>query len=419
MANKERTNASEESDEAFGSNAVRLSMRDWVVTTSIVLSVMVFTPVVWKYLEPFDPPTDFRVPYGLSDDYWTYQRHVDRTVKDERILLIGDSVVWGEYVDPQHTLSHCLNELRGETRFANGGLNGTHPLALQGLARHYATELRDTRVILHCNLLWMSSAERDLQTEKEMAFNHPRLVPQFVPRIACYKAPAAERMGIVIDQHLSLRTWVNHLRVADFDGLDMHSWTLENPYANLFERISLQSTQPKDEPHSLPIVWTERGIQPQDIPWIDLDTSLQWQAFRKTARLLRDRGNSVFVIIGPFNEHMLTAESRERYGTMSRQVESWLDDEAIPCFAAAPLPSDEYADASHPLSAGYARLAERVSLHSEFQRWLGGRPHSVVDQRGSIVWNASPVERNRIPTKREVGLAACELVPLFKSRHSL
>ncbi|MBI2480286.1 MAG: hypothetical protein HYV60_17130 [Planctomycetia bacterium] len=374
MTNQDRTNANEVTDAPRASNAIRLSVRDWVVATSIALSIMVLTPVVWKYLEPFDPPTDFRVPYDLSDDYWTYQQHVDRAIKDDRIPIIGDSVVWGEYVDPRHTLSYYLNELHGETRFANGGLNGAHPLALQGLVRHYAKNVRDRPVILHCNLLWMSSVERDLQTDKEVAFNHPRLVPQFVPRMACYKAPAAERMGIVIDQHLSLRTWVHHLRVADFDGLDVHSWTLEHPYANLFERISLPSTQPKDEPHSLPLVWTERGIQPQDIPWINLDTSLQWQAFRTTVQLLRDRGNRVFVIVGPFNEHMLTADSRERYGTVSRQVESWLDEEAIPCFAAAPLPSGEYADASHPLSAGYTRLAEQVSLQADFQRWLGGRP---------------------------------------------
>lgn len=374
MTHKERTNTGEGPDVQFGSNAVRLSMRDWVIATSIVLLVMILTPLVWKHLEAFDPQTGFRVPYDLSDDYWTYQRLVDRTINDKRILIIGDSVIWGEYVDPHHTLSHYLNELDGETRFANGGLNGTHPLALQGLVQHYAKDVKDSRVILHCNLLWMSSAERDLQTEKEMAFNHPRLVPQFVPGIPCYKAPADERMGIVIDHHISLRTWVNHLRVAAFDSLDVHSWTMENPYANPFERIRLESIQLKDAPHSLPIAWTKRGIQPQDIPWIDLDTSLQGQAFRTTAELLRDRGNSVFVIIGPFNEHMLTDESRERYRAMSQQVESWLDDEEIAHYAATPLPSHEYADASHPLSAGYGRLAEQVYEHSEFQQWLRARP---------------------------------------------
>jgi hypothetical protein len=216
----------------------------------------------------------------------------------------------------------------------------------------------------------MSSADRDLRTDKEIAFNHPRLVPQFAPRIPCYKAPAEERMGIVIDHHLPPRAWVHHLRVTNFNGLDVHSWTLENPSANPFAKISLKTTPPKDAPHSPPIPWTDRGIQPQDIPWIDLDTSLQWRAFRRTAELLRDRGNSVFVIIGPFNEHMLTDESRERYRAMSRKVETWLDAQKTPYYAATLLPSDEYADASHPLATGYERLAADLHDDREFQQWL-------------------------------------------------
>ncbi len=153
--------------------------------------------------------------------------------------------------------------------------------------------------------------------------------------------------------------------------MDLHSWTLEHPYENPIERIRLEDLQPPDKPHSRPLVWTERGIQPQDIPWIDLDTSLHWRAFRNTVKLLRDRGNSVFVIIGPFNEHMLTHESQNRYHTMSQQAETWLAEKEIACYPATALPSQEYADASHPLNAGYIRLAEQLYKQPEFQRWLG------------------------------------------------
>ncbi|MCH7728910.1 MAG: hypothetical protein IH991_20850 [Planctomycetes bacterium] len=361
----------------FGSNSVRLSAREWIIATSVVLLVVVFTPVVWKWIEPFEPQKDFRVPSELSEDYWTYERFVASATESDRIVVVGDSVVWGEYVDPQHTLSHYLNRLHGETLFANGGLNATHPLALQGLVENYADGISDTRVILHCNLLWMSSEDRDLQTEKEVPFNHPRLVPQFVPRIPTYWASRDiredmdEGLSIVIDHQIPFRKWVHHLRVAFFDGQDPHSWTLEHPYRNPFAAIRLESPRPKDEPHSNPIPWTERGIKPQDIPWIALNTSLQWQAFRTTAELLLDRGNRVFVIVGPFNEHMLTDASRERYATMKKQVETWLSDKAIPFHAATLLPSGEYADASHPLKAGYARLAKRVYHRANFQSWLG------------------------------------------------
>jgi hypothetical protein len=375
MTNKElSTTAGTASETQFASNTIRLSVRDWVIAGSIVLTVVVLTPAVWKHCEPFDPPIDFRVPYDLSNDYWVYQRLVERTIQDERILVIGDSVVWGEYVDPQHTLLRRFNELCGEDRFANGGLNGSHPMALQGLVRYYAKSVKDRRVILHCNLLWMSSVERDLQTEMEIAFNHPGLVPQFLPRVPCYKVSVSERMGNVIDHHVSLRILVNHVRATGFESLDVHSWTLENPYENPIDRISFVPIQPEDKPHSTPIAWTERGIQRQDIPWIDLDKSLQWRAFRTTAELLRERGNSLFVIIGPFNEHLLTDESRERYRTMRRDAESWLDEREIAYYAATPLPSHEYADASHPLEAGYGRLAKQVYDQTEFQDWLRDRP---------------------------------------------
>lgn len=355
---------------SFAANGVRLSAREWCIAAVIVLLVVLGVPEIWDRMESFDPQADYRVPFDSSEDYWTYKRLVARAVEDERILLIGDSVIWGEYVEPQQTLSHFLNQADRSTHFANGGVNGTHPLALAGLVRDYAAEITGTKVILHCNLLWMSSVERDLQTEKELSFNHPQLVPQFIPQIPCYKAPVEERIGIVVDRTLPFRTWVHHLRIASFDNLDVPSWTTEHPYENPFVRINMALPQPENRPHSRPISWTKRGIQRQDMPWIEQDTSLQWRAFQATVHRLQSRGNRVFVIVGPFNEHMLTAASRKRYQELRHQVEVWLRGTLTPYLLATPLPSDEYGDASHPLSAGYARLAEQIYANDAFQQWL-------------------------------------------------
>jgi hypothetical protein len=177
-------------------------------------------------------------------------------------------------------------------------------------------------------------------------------------------------MGIVIDRNVAFRRWVHHLRISFFDHLDLPTWSAEHPYANPLRRIRLGIPQPADKPHSDPISWLERGIQPQDFPWIDLDTSFQWRAFREMAELLRDRGNRLFVLVGPFNEHMLTGPSRQRYEAMKREVEAWLSAEKIPHYVPAPLPSDEYADASHPLAVGYARLASQMAATEAFQQWL-------------------------------------------------
>jgi hypothetical protein len=71
-------------------------------------------------------------PTSLSRDYWLYQRRLEGVPQD-KVVLLGDSVVWGEYVLPNGTLSHFLNEKAGSgERFVNGGVNGLFPLALEG-----------------------------------------------------------------------------------------------------------------------------------------------------------------------------------------------------------------------------------------------------------------------------------------------
>ena len=88
--------------------------------------------------------------------------------------------------------------------------------------------------------------------------------------------------------------------------------------------------------------------------------------------LLRERGNDVLVVLGPFNEHMLEEKSRETYGDRRRAVEAWLEGQGIPHFAPALLPSELYADASHPLAGGYAQLAQQLLANEAFVRFLGG-----------------------------------------------
>ena len=357
-------------DVPFGSNAMRLDIRQWVIVTVILLLIVGLTPMLWKQFEPLNGADDYRIPYSLSNDYWIYDRVSNSATSENKIFVIGDSVIWGEYVSPDQTFSHHLNDLDGGSRFVNGGANGTHPLALEGLVRDYAAGLTDVMAILHCNLLWMSSPDRDLQVDKELSFNHPRLVPQFFPWIPCYRASIAERMGNVVDNYCSFRGWIHHLRIAYFDGQSIPDWTIEHPLENPLQQITLELPPPARKPHSRGIPWTERKIPAQDLPWIDLDTSLQWRAFGNTLRRLRARGNRVFVILGPFNEHMLTDESRRQYQSLRADVEAWLREHNVASIVPEALPSADYADASHPLSEGYARMAERVYTSPEFQQWF-------------------------------------------------
>jgi len=62
--------------------------------------------------------------------------------------------------------------------------------------------------------------------------NHPRLLPQLSPRIACYRETASDRLGILVEHNVPLLSWANHLRIAYFDNRDLPRWTIEHPGSN-------------------------------------------------------------------------------------------------------------------------------------------------------------------------------------------
>src|SRR5271163_3336875 len=321
-------------------NEMRLNLRQCLLALGIILLVVSLTPPLWKSIERFDTGADYRIPYDLSKDYWLYQRRLEDKIDPRSIVMLGDSVVWGEYVLPDGTWSHFLNEQSGQSnKFVNGGVNGLFPLALEGLVDYYGRALHNRKVILHCNLLWLSSPKADLQIDKEDIFNHSRLVPQFFPRIPCYKADANERLSAIVERGLQFSAWVDHLQDAYFGQKSIPNWTLEadggDPprYPNSYKDPLAQITShvpsaPRDDPQRGPKSprhkpWSESGgVTPFE--WVDLDSSLQWNAFRRLVRTLRGRGNDVFVILGPFNEHIVAEDSRAPYRKLRDGVVAWL-----------------------------------------------------------------------------------------------
>ena len=349
-------------DDQFIANGIRLTGRGWLLVASLAVLTVLIAPTVWRWVEPFDPGPDYRVPHQLSDDYWLYDHWARVAASEVDTLVVGDSVVWGEYVKPDGTLSHYLNERAGERRFANLGLAGMHPAPLAGLIEYYGGAISGKDVILHCNPLWMSSPRVDLRGEKEYNFNHYELVPQFSPRIACYTRKDSERVGFVAKRMIPFWSWKSHLYKAYFDDQDdpekgIAGWMVKHPYEYPFQGALLA---PSTTPRQTGISWEKRGIKPHQRDWVDLETSLQWRFFQRTVEILRERGNRLFVLVGPFNEHMLTEPNRERYAEVKRTIVDWLKEAKVPHLAPDPLPSELYGDASHPLAEGYALLAKQL-----------------------------------------------------------
>jgi hypothetical protein len=372
-------------------NEMRLNAGQCALAVGILALLIFLTPRLWKAAERFDTGPDYRIPYDLSKDYWLYQRRLDDKVDPRGIVMLGDSVVWGEYVLPDGTWSHFLNEQAGQTNlFVNGGVNGLFPLALEGLVDCYGKALRNRKVLLHFNLLWLSSPKADLQTDKEETFNHARLVPQFFPRIPCYRADANQRLSAEVERNFGFSAWVNHLQCAYFGQKSILSWTLEddggdpphypNSYKDPLSQITfVVPSPPGDDPQRGPASprhkpWSQSGA-PTQFDWVDLNSSLQWGAFRRIVATLRERGDDVFVILGPFNEYMVAADSRPAYTKLRDAVAAWLTTNKVPHLVPEILPSELYADASHPLTDGYALLARKTLASADFQNWLKASTH--------------------------------------------
>jgi len=354
----------------FASNALRLSARQWAIALPLTAALLVLIPWAWGRVEAFQPQDDYRVPYALSEDYWHFARYSRLAAEEDAILVLGDSVIWGEYVPPEGTLTHHLNGAGAGRRYRNLGINGIHPAAMAGLIAYHGRAIRNRDVVMHYNPLWMSSARHDLQTEKEFRFNHPKLVPQFLRKIPCYKDPYSERFGIVAERYLPMRTWANHLAIAYFDHADIQSWTLQNPYGNPLKNVGIDPSIPGPTRHREETPWLERGMAPQAFAWVGAGTSLQWQSFQDAVDTLLARGNRLFVLAGPFNEHMIKDESLAEYDAIKASVDAWLRRRGVPHVVAQILPSELYADASHPLRAGYALLARRLLADAAFQEFL-------------------------------------------------
>jgi hypothetical protein len=273
-------------------------------------------------------------------------------------------------VPADNTLSHHLNSLARRPRFANLGADGTHPAALEGLLRYYAADISNKNVILHLNPLWMTSPRHDLQTEKEHHFNHPKLVPQFTPRILCYKAAFPTRISNVVNRHIPFFGFSSHLNITYFKSMDVPAWTLEHPYDNPLSSVTLRLPASDDYERPNAAVRPGAGQDKITVQWVELETSLQWLFFRRSVQLLKERNNQVFVLIGPFNEHRLYAADLDTYRNIQAQIRDWLRQNSIPCYMPAVLPSDLYVDTSHPLGAGYAEIAKQLFENESFTSYI-------------------------------------------------
>ena len=91
----------------------------------------------------------------------------------------------------------------------------------------------------------------------------------------------------------------------------------------------------------------------------------------------------MLVVLGPFNEHHVAENQRPACRTLGHGIARWLSQDNVAVVIPQTLPSDLYADTSHPLTAGYAMLAEQIWKDAAFQRWFSASTPSPDRHAGS------------------------------------
>ena len=347
------------SGEEFSSNAVRLSNREIIAATVIVITVLfLLLPMAWRKLEPFESEKNFRIAEKYRDDYWAFKLWSDAACKKYPVVFLGDSVIWGMYSDNESSLPAKINAAAGTEMVANLAIDGLHSLALKGLLEKYATEIKNKTVILHFNPLWLNSPEYDLSGISPARPNHPRLLPQFLGKPRAYDEDFGARMDVLREQNLHFFSLLNHIRLVYFDNSDFKEWMTEHPYSNpAKELLGKVDYCEKEKNQNSTVSWERNNIPKQNWSWIPLEKSRQWNAFLEVLALLKKNDDNVMVLAGPINKHMLTDESRAKYEQLQACISVALKKQGVPCLLAPDMPSDVYADASHPLEKGYGIIA--------------------------------------------------------------
>lgn len=346
----------------FANNPFKLNMKSLVIVFILVTILSFLLPAVWYGLESSPQQTNFRIPKNQSNDYWLFAKWCDE-VKSDEIIILGDSAIWGHYVDAENTLSANLNDALKKDIFKNGGVSGLHSLGLNGLINNYIN-LNGRKVVLQFAPLWITSPIQDVSVKgKKGTLNHPTLLPQLVGTPKGYEPEFEERISVFFQQKLPVLRLSEHLSHKYFKSDGFYEWLIKHPGKNPLEiddeSLKEEEFEKDKAPWSGPL---------QNFEWVELEKSFQWLAFKESFETLK-KNNDVFILLGPFNEFILTKESLAKYESIKAEISKYLEANSISYVWADKLKSDLFGDASHPLEEGYKVLAEKLIKNKKFSKW--------------------------------------------------
>ena len=353
----------------FERSALELSLREWLIVALLVTLLLAVVPhIPFRGHAPV-VERDYRIPYALSTRYDLYRRYTSLAAAQFPTLLVGDSVIWGQCARRHDTLAHHLNELVQQPRFANAGLDGMHPVALAELLEFHAPGISNTRVILQFDPLWLMQEGPSSPHTRDVLYNRPNLIPRLAAHFTGPFKEAASLSWSHLMKNSPLKDWGE--RLAD-TRVDFLAWSLDHPYESPLQAIS-SALPPSEDSHPQRLIpWEETPTTLVATRFDPLSDDLQWNAFLRIITMLQSRGNDIFVLLGPMNEHMMVPETLAVYLRIKAGMVEQLRAKGVRFFVPSVLPSAHYGDICHPLGVGYAELA-REMLQKE-SAWLLGRP---------------------------------------------
>lgn len=352
--------------------AIPMSLRTWQVVVVVALLVVIAVPRFMARVERFKPTRDWRTPVAVTEDYWQWSRWKERAESQGDVLVVGDSVVWGEFAKPSETLSAQLSvqaqATSNSTTFANLGLKGLYPIALRSLLQHSPPR---GRTLVWFNPIWMTSPRRDLQESNPDGLNHTQLVP-------IWNSPPADTANL--EQRLGRWTglrfepwrWREHWKLDDLEGRDFATWSIKHPNRWPWQATDWSVQIPLDAPQSaLPMRRASEGTRPERLrsyDWVSVDESLQAGAFEGMIADLAQRDVEFCVVVGRLSPAGRTQECVEREREIAQAIAERCEALGVlTLFASAE--EAWMADASHPSPEGYRVQAQELWSEPKFRDW--------------------------------------------------
>lgn len=351
---------SKNKDFVRAANSLLFSRKELFFTMlAVFAAVLIIFPMLLRCWEKITLPDDFRLPYVNRDNYYFYSRCADIETQRSDYLLLGDSAIWGMYASNSGTLSAQLNRMQKKYRFGNLAIDGLHPVAMQTLMENFGDSIKNRKVLIYFNPLWVNSAKYDLSSTEKFTVNHPELLPQF-GNIASYEASFDKKAGILLDRKCLFFSQLKHIRNCFYNNGDFKTHLVNTGTSNPFAPLRREITAEEKEHKGTSENYLTRRIPIQHWEWVSLSKSRQWQALVNTAEYLQKQGNQVTVMIGVINPGLLDKSTLSGLRQLRLDAAELLAQKKINSIMLPELDAKLYADASHPLESGYTEIAKAL-----------------------------------------------------------